>query len=117
MGWVRQGRGWRAEVVSQTMGRRDAIVAAVALALGAAAMFESSKLTFGTIHSPAPGFFPWWTSVLIVLLALVLMVQALTGSSTAGEGSGRIDRKCTRLNSSHRTISYAVFCFKKKKKN
>src|SRR5207248_6884801 len=28
-------------------------------------------------------------------------------------GSG--DRKSTRLNSSHRTISYAVFCLKKKK--
>src|SRR5437867_9170985 len=28
-----------------------------------------------------------------------------------------IDRKSTRLNSSHRTISYAVFCLKKKKKN
>src|SRR2546422_6346681 len=26
------------------------------------------------------------------------------------------DRKSTRLNSSHRYISYAVFCFKKKKK-
>src|SRR5437764_8149989 len=28
-----------------------------------------------------------------------------------------IDRKSTRLNSSHRCISYAVFCLKKKKKN
>src|SRR5207248_9750130 len=28
-----------------------------------------------------------------------------------------IDRKSTRLNSSHRTISYAVFCLKKKKRN
>src|SRR5437764_4304618 len=29
----------------------------------------------------------------------------------------RPDRKSTRLNSSHRCISYAVFCLKKKKKN
>src|SRR5207248_8223332 len=29
---------------------------------------------------------------------------------------GIADRKSTRLNSSHRTISYAVFCLKKKKK-
>src|SRR5437667_4287702 len=29
---------------------------------------------------------------------------------------GAIDRKSTRLNSSHITISYAVFCLKKKKK-
>src|SRR5437762_14107951 len=30
--------------------------------------------------------------------------------------SRRTDRKSTRLNSSHRCISYAVFCLKKKKK-
>src|SRR2546427_9065865 len=29
----------------------------------------------------------------------------------------KIDRKSTRLNSSHSQISYAVFCLKKKKKN
>src|SRR5438034_7232049 len=29
----------------------------------------------------------------------------------------RLDRKSTRLNSSHTVISYAVFCLKKKKKN
>src|SRR5256885_8435398 len=31
--------------------------------------------------------------------------------------NGSIDRKSTRLNSSHLVISYAVFCLKKKKKN
>src|SRR2546426_6101766 len=35
-----------------------------------------------------------------------------TGGRT-GHGGG--DRKSTRLNSSHLVISYAVFCFKKKK--
>src|SRR5437764_4217385 len=29
-------------------------------------------------------------------------------------GAARLDRKSTRLNSSHRCISYAVFCLKKK---
>src|SRR5258708_18053587 len=31
-------------------------------------------------------------------------------------GPRRADRKSTRLNSSHQIISYALFCFKKKKK-
>src|SRR5437879_9548293 len=37
---------------------------------------------------------------------------------TGGTGSfgKKLDRKSTRLNSSHRCISYAVFCLKKKKK-
>src|SRR5256885_6086980 len=34
----------------------------------------------------------------------------------ADPGSHTVDRKSTRLNSSHLVISYAVFCLKKKKK-
>src|SRR6266851_7984137 len=37
-------------------------------------------------------------------------------SGWLGAGTDRGDRKSTRLNSSHITISYAVFCLKKKKK-
>src|SRR5438094_6505403 len=37
-------------------------------------------------------------------------------SPRASRRPGAADRKSTRLNSSHRTISYAVFCLKKKKK-
>src|SRR5690606_41216865 len=37
-------------------------------------------------------------------------IDAYTGTGTS------IDRKSTRLNSSHVKISYAVFCLKKKKK-
>src|SRR2546426_606390 len=33
-----------------------------------------------------------------------------------GGAGGSLDRKSTRLNSSHLVISYAVFCLKKKKK-
>src|SRR5437763_5241170 len=41
-----------------------------------------------------------------------------TWKAFAGRGNldGERDRKSTRLNSSHRCISYAVFCLKKKKK-
>src|SRR5437762_6139775 len=38
------------------------------------------------------------------------------GGPPGPAGSRRGDRKSTRLNSSHRCISYAVFCLKKKKK-
>src|SRR3712207_8869219 len=38
------------------------------------------------------------------------------GAETAAEVADvRVDRKSTRLNSSHANISYAVFCLKKKK--
>src|SRR5256886_5450813 len=37
------------------------------------------------------------------------------GSMSHGQGGYYVDRKSTRLNSSHSQISYAVFCLKKKK--
>src|SRR5256886_7677983 len=38
-----------------------------------------------------------------------------TGAAGLPGPRGRLDRKSTRLNSSHSQISYAVFCLKKKK--
>src|SRR5215470_18292744 len=38
------------------------------------------------------------------------------GSGDPARGARVADRKSTRLNSSHGSISYAVFCLKKKKK-
>ena len=73
------------------MVRRDVAVATLALAFGAAAAFESAKLPFGTIHNPGQGFFPWWTSVVVVLLATILLIQALRSrAGTALDKSGRI---------------------------
>src|SRR5439155_17984843 len=52
------------------------------------------------------------TRVLVVEDDLGVVVRRDT---THGIVGGRIDRKSTRLNSSHVAISYAVFCLKKKK--
>src|SRR5207248_10817924 len=46
---------------------------------------------------------------------LVLRHARAAVSVDAIESMLELDRKSTRLNSSHRTISYAVFCLKKKK--
>src|SRR5207248_8768550 len=48
------------------------------------------------------------------LVLLDLLMPNMDGLQTLERV--RQDRKSTRLNSSHRTISYAVFCLKKKKK-
>src|SRR3712207_7459747 len=42
--------------------------------------------------------------------------RALRAHRRAAELPERVDRKSTRLNSSHANISYAVFCLKKKTK-
>src|SRR5215210_8876956 len=52
----------------------------------------------------------------ILLLRLRLLhPQDQLGLGPDLVGAGEEDRKTTRLNSSHRCISYAVFCLKKKK--
>src|SRR5688572_31579398 len=42
--------------------------------------------------------------------------QAEAAAKAHAEAEVKVDRKSTRLNSSHSQISYAVFCLKKKKK-
>jgi putative tricarboxylic transport membrane protein len=75
------------------MARRDVVVAALALALGASAIFESAKLPLGTVRNPGEGFFPWWTSAVIVLLALFLLIQALTSRRSINpQTPGRITK-------------------------
>src|SRR6266705_4750156 len=53
--------------------------------------------------------------VAAVRAGLPVSVGGLTVNRFCSSGL-QADRKSTRLNSSHRTISYAVFCLKKKKK-
>ena len=75
------------------MVKRDVLAAALAAALGAAAILESAKLPPGTVRNPGQGFFPWWTSVAVVLLALVLLFQALSAHPRiAQQGPGRIGK-------------------------
>src|SRR5262245_65522968 len=70
---------------------RDVFVAAVALVFGVAATYESAKLPFGTVRNPGQGFFPWWTSAVIVLLAIVLLARALTSRPSISQHTpGRI---------------------------
>src|SRR5256885_12009123 len=60
----------------------------------------------------------------IVVVMQVEFDLAEAGRAQLGQGVevlrlvllGEVDRKSTRLNSSHLVISYAVFCLKKKKK-
>src|SRR5260221_8597551 len=86
---------------------------------------------------PRSTLFPYTTLFRSILLAALSRLHASPGrrqhqaedgaqkipivATAAPVGSNRprpaeLDRKSTRLNSSHTVISYAVFCLKKKKK-
>src|SRR5437764_2524729 len=64
---------------------------------------------------PRSTLFPYTTLFRSRLLQRVGGVLPSPPGQATGGGVGPGDRKSTRLNSSHRCISYAVFCLKKKK--
>src|SRR5437762_8767272 len=67
---------------------------------------------------PRSTLFPYTTlfrSDIALTLRMLLVVALIVPSARAqGVYPAARDRKSTRLNSSHRCISYAVFCLKKK---
>src|SRR5437867_8934302 len=68
---------------------------------------------------PRSTLFPYTTlfrSATAAAISAPRHATAGTVSRQAINSTHRVDRKSTRLNPSHRTISYAVFCLKKKKK-
>src|SRR5437763_5362157 len=72
-------------------------------------LFRSAQFTGGgVVFPPSPRDF----SVKVNKKAMRAALRAALTDHAQAE-----DRKSTRLNSSHRCISYAVFCLKKKTKN
>src|SRR3712207_8528665 len=65
----------------------------------------------GTLSAPAPTKRPEES----LLSHLTLSPVTSRSPQAVGPRGSDIDRKSTRLNSSHANISYAVFCLKKKK--
>src|SRR5689334_24305193 len=68
---------------------------------------------------PRSTLFPYTTlfrSKKVVIGIKNKMQEKFENGKIRADGERRQDRKSTRLNSSHSSISYAVFCLKKKKK-
>src|SRR5438309_150229 len=110
----------------------DKIVGLTPLAAGLVLSVEPLFVTIfavfgGWVASRTSSRDPAIAGLVIVTFALVLMTTLAESTTTTtlsfllamlGAGVGifrRKDRKSTRLNSSHSSISYAVFCLKKKK--
>src|SRR5207248_11740587 len=82
-----------------------------------AGLARAAKL-FASLAKLDPSVEPWRALVDGAFANVEELAQAARDYGAGIEGDpGRLDRKSTRLNSSHRTISYAVFCLKKKKDN
>ena len=69
------------------MQRTGVISAVTLLALALAALFVASKLPFGRLSAPQPGFFPVILAVLLATFSLILMAQAIGGSKEESAAS------------------------------
>src|SRR5690349_22403293 len=56
------------------------------------------------------------TNDIVAMCSEYRAIQAVASDCSSRPATGSLDRKSTRLNSSHVEISYAVFCLKKKKR-
>src|SRR5258707_2719262 len=88
---------------------------------------RSTLFPYTTLFRSNPRSFPFvylGSLVLVLLTGAYLVREAVSHAGRASRsrldwtmffmGSAFLDRKSTRLNSSHANISYAVFCLKKK---
>jgi putative tricarboxylic transport membrane protein len=71
------------------MVRTDTIAAGAILLLAVVSVHEASKLPFGTVSNPGPGFLPWWIGVTLGLLAFVRLGQAWKSPVIPDAGAGR----------------------------
>src|SRR5689334_23570933 len=72
-------------------------------------LFRSVEILFALLHR----FWVLFEMLQVPRCGNDVGEQIVDGALTLAQG---VDRKSTRLNSSHSSISYAVFCLKKKKK-
>src|SRR5437764_4532713 len=87
------------ELFSDPIYQKTVVNTVLYLALGVNVKLFLALLLSGFFMRPG-----WWMKVLLMIFVLPWAVPQIT----------TLDRKSTRLNSSHRCISYAVFCLKKK---
>src|SRR5690242_21615014 len=81
-------------------------------------IWAMSYYQMGTAVRMGPAYFPTVLGGLLAVLGVIILAESLM---VVPEGDATLvlpfniveDRKSTRLNSSHMSISYAVFCLKK----
>ncbi len=77
---------------SDVSNRRDLTASLAFLALGVGICVGASRLGFGSVHAPEPGFFPWLGGVALLLLSVVLLAQAVRRVPAATAPTGEWGR-------------------------
>src|SRR5437868_8075468 len=75
---------------------------------------RSTLFPYTTLFRSAGNHLTYTTNTSDITLTTDATNSNAVSTIVARDASGNLDRKSTRLNSSHVSISYAVFCLKKK---
>src|SRR5947207_10067612 len=100
---------WRARAVTPRL------TLGMALSSARVRQHAADRCRVGVVHRAAPAHLALPLGAL--LGEDMALVRAAALDAAAAAHLEALDRKSTRLNSSHTVISYAVFCLKKKKKH
>ena len=75
------------------MKKSATITSILFLGLALGAFFESTKLPFGSVSSPAAGFFPALLAALLAIISLIVFVDALRSGVADGVQAERLTWK------------------------
>jgi putative tricarboxylic transport membrane protein len=70
----------------------DIIASLFCILIGAAVMAGAARLRLGTPSEPQPGFFPFVSGVVLIVLCMILLLQALSGRGQGTEAFGELWR-------------------------
>lgn len=70
----------------------DLIGGTVLLAVGVYAIVEGVKLGMGKISDPQPGFFPFWSGVVVAILSALVLIGAVSGHGSKTEPLGSVGK-------------------------
>jgi len=76
----------------QNSKKSDIVAALFFAAIGIAVCIAGSRYGIGEISKPAPGFFPFWSGVLVLAVSAILFFQALRGTSSGNQRFGKLGR-------------------------
>src|SRR5438128_8467642 len=78
-------------------------------------LFPYTTLFRSRLHARDPDALATQLQILVEGALASALVRGDPALARSARAAAEVDRKSTRLNSSHGSISYAVFCLKKKK--
>ena len=78
------------------MVKRDTIAGIILLLFGVMGIVLSLSYSYAEEYTPGPGFYPFWLSVILIVLSLALLISARKSSSTSNPATEKAPKMFSR---------------------